>query len=42
MVDASVLADDFEFCAPVVGPLGKKEYLGALANFKVRGKGLHK
>ncbi|KAJ1400841.1 hypothetical protein B484DRAFT_458102 [Ochromonadaceae sp. CCMP2298] len=35
MVDASVLADDFEFCAPVVGPLGKKEYLGALKNFKI-------
>ena len=33
--DASILADDFEFCAPVVGPLDKAEYLSALDNFKV-------
>ena len=30
------LAPDFEFCAAVVGPLGRDEYLGALGNFKVR------
>ena len=29
------LADDFEFCAAVVGPIGKKEYLGALGSFKL-------
>jgi len=29
------LADDFEFCAPVVGPIGKEEYLQALATFKI-------
>jgi len=28
-------AEDFEFCAPVVGPIGKKEYLRALASFKI-------
>ena len=33
--DASVLADDFEFCAPVVGPLQKDEYLNALGSFKL-------
>mmetsp|Transcript_133596 Transcript_133596/g.243587 ORF Transcript_133596/g.243587 Transcript_133596/m.243587 type:complete len:298 (+) Transcript_133596:66-959(+) len=31
--DESVLAEDFEFCAPVVGPLKKEEYLNALRNF---------
>jgi len=29
------LADDFEFCAAVVGPIGREEYLGALGNFKL-------
>lgn len=29
------LADDFEFCAPVVGPLGKEAYVEALGNFKL-------
>lgn len=29
------LAEDFEFCAAVVGPLAKKEYLGALGSFKL-------
>lgn len=29
------LADDFEFCAAVVGPIGKEEYLGALGSFKL-------
>ena len=29
------LAEDFEFCAAVVGPLPKSEYLGALGSFKL-------
>jgi len=29
------LAPDFEFCAAVVGPLGREEYLKALATFKL-------
>lgn len=29
------IADDFEFCAAVVGPLPKEEYLGALGSFKL-------
>ena len=29
------LSDDFEFVAAVVGPIGREEYLGALANFKL-------
>lgn len=29
------LADDFEFCAAVVGPIGKEEYLGALGTFSL-------
>jgi len=29
------LAPDFEFCAAVVGPLGKDEYLAALGSFKL-------
>lgn len=33
--DGECLADDFEFVAAVVGPIGKEEYLGALANFKL-------
>lgn len=33
--DGVCLADDFEFVAAVVGPIGKDEYLGALANFKL-------
>lgn len=35
--DPSVLADNFEFCAPVVGPLSKEEYIGALKNFDLLG-----
>lgn len=31
----SDLADDFTFAGPVVGPLSKKEYLGALASFRL-------
>jgi len=30
------LADDFEFCAPVVGPIGKDAYLEALGTFKIQ------
>lgn len=33
--DPDLLADDFEFCAPVVGPIGKKQYLDALNGFKL-------
>jgi len=29
------IADDFEFCAAVVGPLPKEEYLAALASFQL-------
>ena len=29
------LAPDFEFCAPVVGPLPREEYLGALGSFQL-------
>ena len=29
------LADNFEFVAAVVGPIGKEEYLGALGSFKL-------
>jgi len=29
-------AEDFEFCAPVVGPITKKEYLSALGTFKIQ------
>lgn len=31
--DPSCLAENFEFCAPVVGPLRKEAYLGALRSF---------
>jgi hypothetical protein len=31
--DPTILADDFEFCAPVVGPIDKDEYIDALTNF---------
>ena len=33
--DGDCLADDFEFCAAVVGPIGKQEYLDALGGFKL-------
>ena len=33
--DGACLAEGFEFCAPVVGPLPKEEYLKALASFKL-------
>lgn len=29
------LAEDFEFCAAVVGPIGRKEYLAALGSFSL-------
>lgn len=34
--DGSILAEDFQFVAPVVGPLSKKEFLGAFGSFKVK------
>merc|ERR1711957_331729 len=33
--DGNCLADDFEFVAAVVGPIGKDEYINALSNFKL-------
>ena len=33
--DGACLSENFEFVAAVVGPIGKDEYLGALANFKL-------
>lgn len=33
--DGACLASDFEFCAAVVGPIPKEEYLGALNSFKL-------
>merc|ERR1712087_584420 len=30
-----MMDETFEFCAPVVGPLSKEEYLGALESFKL-------
>ena len=33
--DGACLSEKFEFVAAVVGPIGKDEYLGALANFKL-------
>jgi len=33
--DGACLADDFEFVAAVVGPIGKKEYISALASFQL-------
>ena len=33
--DGACLADDFEFCAAVVGPIPKEEYLNALGTFKL-------
>lgn len=33
--EAETLAEDFEFCAPVVGPLNRKQYLDALTSFKL-------
>lgn len=33
--DASVLADDFEFVGPVIGPLSKEKFLKTMSNFKL-------
>lgn len=33
--NGACLAEDFEFCAPVVGPLGRAEFLEALGSFKL-------
>merc|ERR1712127_260374 len=33
--DGACLADDFAFCAAVVGPIPKEDYLDALGNFKL-------
>ena len=34
--DDSVLAEDFQFVAPIVGPLTKAEFMGAFGSFKVK------
>lgn len=34
--DASILADDFQFVAPIVGPLGKAEFINAFGSFKLQ------
>lgn len=34
--DGACLADDFEFCAAVVGPIPKNEYIDALDSFKLQ------
>eukprot|EP00928_Gymnodinium_smaydae_P048472 TRINITY_DN32403_c0_g1_i1.p1 TRINITY_DN32403_c0_g1~~TRINITY_DN32403_c0_g1_i1.p1 ORF type:complete len:288 (+),score=70.82 TRINITY_DN32403_c0_g1_i1:101-964(+) len=34
--DASCLADDFQFVAPIVGPLSKAEFIQAFGSFKVK------
>lgn len=36
MDDGKCIADDFEFVAAVVGPIGKVEYLEALGSFKLK------
>lgn len=33
--DPDLLADDFEFCAPIIGPLDKESYLNALGSFRI-------
>lgn len=33
--NGACLAEDFEFCAAVVGPIPKEDYIGALENFKL-------
>ena len=32
----ALLSDDFQFVAPIVGPLGKREFLNAFGSFKVK------
>jgi len=34
--DGSCLADDFQFVAPIVGPLSKKEFIRVFGSFKLR------
>jgi hypothetical protein len=34
--DGSCLADDFQFVAPIVGPLSKSEFLRAFGSFKIK------
>jgi len=34
--DASCLSEDFQFVAPIIGPLGKQEFLNAFGSFKVK------
>jgi len=34
--DTSILADDFQFVAPIVGPLGKAEFINAFGSFKLQ------
>lgn len=34
--DSSILAEDFQFVAPIVGPLSKTEFLNAFGSFKVK------
>lgn len=34
--DSSCLADDFQFVAPIIGPLTKHEFIGAFGSFKVK------
>lgn len=34
--DGSCLAEDFQFVAPIVGPLGKTEFINAFGSFKVK------
>merc|ERR1712087_386788 len=33
---ASLLSEDFQFVAPIVGPLGREEFLAAFGSFKVK------
>jgi len=35
VLEPTLWADDFEFCAPIVGPLGKEEFLTAAGSFDV-------
>merc|ERR1719506_1580295 len=34
--DASCLAEDFQFVAPIVGPLSKEEFMRAFGSFKLK------
>lgn len=37
VTDEDVLADNFKFCAPVIGPINKEEYLQTLRSFDLQG-----